>query len=343
MVPKVLQVLTEDPEIYRVADKFVEAGDWITLCLTGRLVRNAGGAGFKALWHARDGYPPTGYFRALHPELEDLVDKKLAGRVVPVGSNVGGLSEEMASSLGLLPGTPVASAVIDAFAAVPGLGIAQPGKMVLAMGTSTCHMLLADREEFVPGMTGVVQNGIIPGYYGYEAGQAAVGDIFGWFAQHGVPPYVLDSARREGISTFDWLERRADSLVPGESGLLALDWWNGNRILADTTLSGVIIGYTLATKPEEIYRALLESTAFGTRMIIEQFEEKGLEVNTLHVGGGIAQKNRLLMQIYADVTGKRVYVPKMNENVALGSALFGAVAAGHGAGGTIPFRRPSSR
>lgn len=331
MLPKILQILHEDEPIYHAADAFVEAGDWLVYTLTGRLVRNAAGAGFKGMWHGVEGFPLPEYLRALHPALGRVAETKLGGAVVPVGAAVGGLTEATAKKLGLQAGTPVAAAVIDAFAAVPGLGVAEPGKMVLAMGTSTCHMLLSAHETFVEGMTGVVRDGIVPGYFGYEAGQAAVGDIFGWFVDHAVPAYVRDAATQANVSVFTWLERNAAALQPGESGLVALDWWNGNRsILSDASLSGAVIGYTLSTRPEEVYRALLESTAFGTRVIVEQFERAGLAVETLHVGGGIAQRNQLLMQIYADVTGKTVYVPSVPENVALGAAVFGAAARSGG-------------
>jgi len=334
MIPKVLQVLREDPEIYAAADRFVEAGDWFVFCLTGRLVRNVGGAGFKSMWSDATGFPSTDYFKALHPDFEHVVRSKLKGPIVPVGSKVGGLTAAAALATGLRPGTAVAAAVIDAFAAMPGLGVTKPGTMVMAMGTSTCHMVLAATEQFVEGMTGVVRDGMVPGYYGYEAGQAAVGDMFAWFVENGVPSQVMAAAKREGVSVHQWLEEHASQFQPGENGLLALDWWNGNRsVLADANLSGLIVGLTLDTTPAEIYRSLIEATAFGTRRIIEQFERSGISVEHLFAGGGLTKRNRLLMQIYADVTGRVIHVPASDEATALGAAMFGAVAAGKSCGG----------
>jgi L-ribulokinase len=223
---------------------------------------------------------------------------------------------------------------VDAHAAVAGVGVVTPGKMVMAMGTSICHMLLGTEEKEVEGMCGVVEDGIIPGYYGYEAGQSAVGDIFGWFVEQGVPTYVHEEARKEGLGVHQWLERRAAAYAPGETGLLALDWWNGNRsVLVDTDLTGMMLGYTLLTKPEEIYRALLEATAFGTRKIVEAFHNNGVQVDELYACGGLPQRNRLLMQIYADVTNREIKIADSKQTPALGAAMFGAVAAGSGNGG----------
>lgn len=336
-LPKMLQVLEEDEQIWAAADRFVEAGDWMVFHLTGAFVRNAGGAGFKAMWHVRDGFPPSDYLRAVHPQLAHLAATKLRGPVVPVGARAGRLAPSVAKRLGLPAGIPVATAVIDAFAAVPGLGVTAAGQLALAMGTSTCHMLLASHEVLVEGITGVVRDGIVPGYFGYEAGQAAVGDIFAWYAKS-VPVDVVRAADGAGVSIFTWLEREAARLAPGESGLIALDWWNGNRsVLADTQLSGAVLGYSLATTPAEVYRALMEATAFGTRRIVEQFEAANLPVQTLHIGGGIAQKNAFLMQLYADITGRKVYVPSESENVAVGAAIFGAMVAGREHGGYDTF------
>src|SRR5690606_24874601 len=198
------------------------------------------------------------------------------------GIRAGGVRPEMAEAMGLLPGTVVAVGNVDAHAAVPGVGVVTPGKMVMVMGTSICHMLLGTEEKMIEGMCGVVEDGIIPGYYGYEAGQSAVGDIFEWFVEQAVPGYVQEQAAREGVGVHEWLEKRASAYKPGQTGLLALDWWNGNRsVLVDTDLTGLLIGCTLLTKPEEIYRALLEATAFGTRKIVEAFHSGGVEVNEL--------------------------------------------------------------
>ena len=344
MIAKVWQILNEDPEIYETADRFVEATDWVVFKMTGNLLRNSCTAGYKAIWHKRDGYPSRDFFRALDPRLERLVETKLRGEVVPLGTKAGGLLPEMAERMGLLPGTAVAVGNVDAHAAVPGVGVVTPGKMVMVMGTSICHMLLGTEEKHVDGMCGVVEDGIIPGYLGYEAGQSAVGDIFAWYVEQGVPAYVAEAARSEGVGVHEWLERRASAYRPGEIGLLALDWWNGNRsVLVDADLSGLIVGMTLLTKPEEIYRALLEATAFGTRKIIDAFEENGVPVEELYACGGLPQRNRLLMQIYADVTNREIKVAESKHTPAVGAAMFGAVAAGKAAGGYDSIVEAASR
>ncbi|WP_274648928.1 ribulokinase [Paenibacillus humicola] len=334
MIAKGWQILNEAPEIYEAADKFVEATDWVIGQLTGNIVRNSCTAGYKAIWHKRDGYPGKPFFKALDPRLEQLTETKLRGDVQPLGTKAGGLTPEMAARIGLAPGTAVAVGNVDAHAAVPAVGVVTPGKLVMAMGTSICHMLLGTAEKEVEGMCGVVEDGIIPGYFGYEAGQSAVGDIFAWFVDEAVPAYVAEAAKTEGVGVHDWLERKASELKPGESGVLALDWWNGNRsVLVDTDLTGVFVGLTLLTKPQDMYRALLEATAFGTRKIVEAFQGSGVEVNELYACGGLPQKNRLLMQIYADVTNREIKIAASKQTPALGAAMFGAVAAGSAKGG----------
>ncbi len=236
--------------------------------------------------------------------------------------------------IGLAPGTAVAVGNVDAHAAVAGVGVVTPGKLVMAMGTSICHMVLAEEEVEVEGMCGVVEDGIIPGYLGYEAGQSAVGDIFAWYIERGVPAYVSAEAEKAGVDVHEWLEQKAAAYRPGQTGLLALDWWNGNRsVLVDAELSGLLLGYTLQTKPEEIYRALLEATAFGTRKIVDAFHHNGVEVHELYACGGLPQKNRLLMQIYADVTNRTIKVAASKQTPAVGAAMFAAVAAGSDRGG----------
>ncbi|MBD2847847.1 ribulokinase [Paenibacillus sp. IB182496] len=334
MTAKAWQILNEAPEMYEAADRFVEATDWVVSQMTGRIVRNSCTAGYKSIWHKQDGYPSRDFYAALDPRLADLPETKLRGDVVPLGSKAGELTADMAARMGLAAGTAIAVGNVDAHAAVPGVGVVEPGKLVMAMGTSICHMLLGTQEQEVEGMCGVVEDGIIPGYYGYEAGQSAVGDIFAWYVEHGVPAYATAAADREGISIHELLEREAAKLSPGESGLLALDWWNGNRsVLVDTDLTGLLLGCTLLTKPEEIYRALLEATAFGTRKIVDAFHHSGVEVNELYACGGLPQKNRLLMQIYADVTNREIKIAASKQTPALGAAMFGAVAAGAAAGG----------
>lgn len=334
MIAKVWQILDEAPAIYERADRFLEATDWVISQMTGNIVRNSCTAGYKAIWHKQNGYPSKDYFKALDPRLEDLADTKLRGEVRPLGSSAGSLTEKMAEMMGLTPGIAVAVGNVDAHAAVPAVGVVTPGKLVMAMGTSICHMLLGTEEKQVEGMCGVVEDGIIPGLYGYEAGQSAVGDIFEWYVEEALPAYVKEAATEEGIGVHQWLEREAAAYKPGQSGLLALDWWNGNRsVLVDTDLTGLMLGMTLLTKPQEIYRALLEATAFGTRKIVDAFHENGVAVDVLYACGGLPQKNRLLMQIYADVTNREIYVADSKQTPALGAAMFAAVAAGQAQGG----------
>lgn len=333
LMPKALQMLEQAPDLYAAADCLVEGADWVVWQLTGALARNACAAGYKATWHKAEGFPSPGFLRALYPDLEGLYREKIAGPVVAPGHRVGGLRAEWAGRLGLAEGTPVAAPIIDAHAAVPGGGVGGAGTMFMIMGTSTCHMVMAETEKRVEGISGVVQDGIVPGFFGYEAGQAGAGDIFAWFVDHGVPPAYHEEAAGRGLSLHDLLTEKASLLRPGESGLLALDWWNGNRsTLVDAGLSGLLIGCTLATRPQEIYAALVEATAFGTRVIIEAFTGQGVPVERIVTGGGLT-RNAWLMQIYADVTGREMAVAGTEQASALGAAMLGAVAAGRRGGG----------
>lgn len=334
MIAKVWQILNEAPEVYEATDRFTEATDWVISQLTGEFVRNSCTAGYKSIWHKQEGYPSPDFFKALDPRLENLTATKLRGDIKPLGTKAGELTAEMAALTGLRAGTAVAVGNVDAHAAVPAVGVVDEGKLVMAMGTSICHMLLGKEEVEVEGMCGVVEDGIIEGYLGYEAGQSAVGDIFEWFVEEAVPAYVKEAADKEGVGVHQWLTERAAQYKPGETGLVALDWWNGNRsVLVDTNLTGVVVGYTLLTKPEELYRTLLEATAFGTRTIIDAFHNNGVPVHEVYACGGLPQKNALLMQIYADVTNREIKVADSKQTPAVGAAMFGAVAAGAAKGG----------
>jgi L-ribulokinase len=331
---KSLQILDEAPHVYRAADRLIEAADWVIWRLTGVETRNSCTAGYKAIWSKADGFPSAAYFGDLDPGFASVVDDKMSRDVRSVGERAGGLSAEAAEWTGLRPGTAIAIANVDAHVSVPAVGVIEPGTMVAVMGTSTCHMVLGSRLALAEGMCGVVEDGIIPGFFGYEAGQSAVGDIFAWFTRQAVPPEVHEAARRDGLTVHGVLERDAGRLRPGESGLLALDWWNGNRsILVDVELSGLLVGATLATRPADIYRALLESTAFGTRAIIESLEAAGVAVERVVACGGLPERNELLMQLSADITGRELEVAASSQAPALGSAMHGAVAAGAAAGG----------
>ena len=331
---KALQILDEAPEIYARADRLLEAADWVVWQLTGKETRNSCTAGYKALWSKREGFPADAFFAALDPRFERVVDEKMSRRIVSIGTRAGGLGERAAAWTGLLPGTAVAVANVDAHVSAPAATVTGPGTMVIIMGTSNCHILLGDRERSVEGMCGVVEDGVVPGLFGYEAGQSGVGDIFAWFAETSVPCALHARAKAGGVTVHDVLEQEASRLRPGESGLLALDWWNGNRsVLVDADLRGLLVGMTLATTAPEIYRTLLEATAFGTRVIVEAFERAGVPVERIVACGGLPDRNRLLMQIYADVTGREFSVAASSQTPALGAAMFGAVAAGAARGG----------
>ena len=340
---KALQILDEAPALYQAADRLIEAADWVVWQLTGRETRNSCTAGYKAIWQKKEGFPSREYFQALHPDFADVVDAKMSREVLPLGALAGPLSAPVkveaidtfppvvpaglaavatapdssspgsptgpSIDLSWLTGTAVAVANVDAHVTMPPAQACRPGVMVMIMGTSICHMLLAYSRKKVPGMCGVVEDGIVPGLFGYEAGQSGVGDIFAWFVENGVPPEYHLKAAQQGLSLHEVLAGEAAVQRPGESGLLALDWWNGNRsTLVDVDLSGLLLGATLATKAPEIYRALIESTAFGTREIIETLEHSRVPVETLVAAGGLPERNKLLMQLYADVTTRELRV-----------------------------------
>ena len=331
---KSLQILDEAPGVYRAADRLIEAADWVVWRLTGVETRNSCTAGYKAIWSKAEGFPGADYFGGLDPAFASVVDDKMVRNVSPIGSRAGELTAEAAGWTGLRAGTPIAVANVDAHVSVPAATVTGPGQMVAVMGTSTCHLVLGTAPAMVEGMCGVVEDGVIPGLFGFEAGQSGVGDIFAWFVDEAVPPRYHAMAAEAGIDVHAVLERQAAGLRPGESGLLALDWWNGNRsVLVDVDLSGLLVGATIATRAPEIYRSLIEATAFGTRVIVESFESAGVAIDEIVACGGLPERNHLLMQIYADVTGKAFKVAASSQTPALGSAMFGAVAAGSAGGG----------
>ncbi|MBO5110770.1 MAG: ribulokinase [Clostridia bacterium] len=332
--PKIWQTLDEAPEVYREADAFVEAADWIVWQLCGESTRNSCSAGYKAFYCKGEGYPSKDFFRALDPRLGGVIEDKMNAPVRSIGGCAGYVTEAASALTGLKVGTAVAVANVDAHVTVPALGIDGPGKMLAIMGTSTCHMLMDRTAHTVPGMCGMVEGGILPGFFGYEAGQSCVGDHFAWFVDRFTPATYVSEAEARGIFPMQLMVEKAAALKPGESGILALDWWNGNRsVLVDAALSGLFLGMSLQTRPEEMFRALVEATAFGTRKIIETFRSNGVPVNELYAAGGISQKDPFTMQIYADVTGMEIRISGSKQAPALGSAIFAAAAAGEEAGG----------
>ncbi len=296
--------------------------------MTGVESRNNCTAGYKAMVQD-EGFPASEYFGALHPDFANVVDEKVGREFAQLGDRAGGLTAAMAAQMGLPAGIAVAVANVDAHVTAPAVKAVEPGVMVMIMRTSTCHIMSGDALQEVEGMCGVVMGGVIPGLYGYEAGQSGVGDIFAWFVDNAVPPEYHEAAKAAGLGLHDYLEREAARQAVGEHGLVALDWWNGNRsTLVDADLTGLLVGATLATRAPDIYRALIESTAYGTREIIEAFEARGIPVKELVAAGGLPEKNALLRQIYADVTGRTLKLAGSGQSPALGSAMHAAVAAG---------------
>lgn len=324
---KALEVLEDDPQIYEATCRWIEAADWIVWQLAGVETRNACTAGYKGIF--QDGrYPSSEYLAELHPGFADFPQTRLAHPLSDLGQPAGSLTPRAARWTGLGEGIVVAVGNVDAHVSAPAAQALESGEMLAVMGTSTCHVMSADVLAEVSGMCGVVDGGIIAGQYGYEAGQSGVGDIFAWWVNHNVPDAYLEEAQRRGESVHSYLTELAAAEPIGAHGLIALDWHSGNRsILVDHRLSGVILGLTLATKPEQIYRALLESTAFGTRRIIEAFTDAGVPVEEFVVIGGLL-KSAFLMQLYADVIGRPISIALSEQGPALGSAIHAAVAAG---------------
>ena len=325
MLPKCWEIAKHAPDVFAAADLIIDAGDWIVQQMTGAFTRNACAAGYKGSWNAELGYPSENFLAALDPKLARLGDKWIQEIVAP-GRRAGVVSAEFAALTRLRAGTVVSAATIDAHSGVPGMGVCHEGAASIIMGTSSCHMLLSRKLHFFEGYAGVTKDGIVPGFYGYEAGQSAVGDIFGWFAKK-----VFQS--EPGTDPYQTLSRRAAELKPGQSGLVALDWMNGNRsVLMDADLNGMIVGLTLDSRPEEIYRALIEGTAFGTKIILGAHQAAGIPINEVYVCGGLTQ-DPLIMQIYADVLNLPVKIAASSQAVALGSCILGALAAGPEHGG----------
>ncbi len=329
MLPKMMEILEEDPEIYQETDEFLEAGDWITRVLTGSHRRGISTASYKMWWNKEEGYPSGDLFAKLAPELKNLVKEKLPGKICPIGDAVGYLSEQWAKELGLSAGIPVGPNMIDSHAGVVGSGLSGEGQMAMILGTSGAFIGFGKKPFSDRGVIGGAKDTIAPGYYAIESGLAALGDLFGWFVDSCVPMAYEKEAVDRGITTHQLLTEKASLLSPGQSGLMVLDFWNGNKTpYVEGNLTGQILGLTLNTLPEEIYRACIEATAFGARRIMEIFEEQGMVIREIIASGGIAKKNPLLMSIYADVLGKPIRLTSSEQTVALGAAVMAALSAG---------------
>ena len=326
-LPKALQVLDEDPEVYGATERWIEAADWVVWRLVGAETRNAGTAGYKGTFQD-GGYPSPEFLASLHPGFADIAATRLEHPLAALGSPAGRLCDQAAAWTGLPPGLVVAVGNIDAHVSAAAAQVTEAGHLLLVMGTSTCHLTSSDVLAEIPGMGGVVDGGIVAGSWGYEAGQSGTGDIFAWWVERNVPESYHAAARERGQGVHAYLSELGDGAPVGSHGLIALDWLSGNRsVLVDHRLSGLVIGLTLSTAPEEVYRALLESTAFGTRRIVDAFVDAGVAVDRITVVGGLL-KNHTLMQLYADVLGIPIGVGPADQAAALGAAIHGAVAAG---------------
>lgn len=344
LFPKLFETLELAPRVYQAAARFMEAGDWLVYQLTGAFSQNACMAGYKAFYDPKSGFPDRAYFAACDIGLENVVQDKLFSPVLSQGRRAGGLSARYAEKLGLLPDIAVAAANVDAHVCLPAVKITRPNKMLMILGTSTCHLMLNAAESEVPGICGSVWEGILPGYYGLEAGQSCVGDLLDWFVRNCVPESRVKEAEKSGMNIHAYLQSLARKQRPGEHGLIALDWWNGNRsVLVNPELTGLVIGQTLKTGPQDIYRALVEATAFGSLKIIENYRKNGVSVEEVCLAGGIAEKSPFIVQVYADVLGLPLRLSGSAQGPALGSAMFAAVAAGPDAGGFRDIRQAAEK
>lgn len=327
---KILHCKKEAPEVFSAAFSWVELADYVPGILTGNvepttMARGICGAGHKAMYDEKwGGLPSVDFLRSLDPDLAAL--RSRFATALPADKIAGYLTEENAKKTGLFPGTPIAVGAIDAHLGGVGAGV-RPGRMVAIIGTSTCYMLVHPLSEplaDIPGISGIVPSSIVPGMYGLEAGQTATGDIFNWFVKHFAPAKFFQSG-----DPHQALSAEAAKLRPAESGLLALDWNNGNRsTLDDPLLTGLTLGTTLHTTAPEMYRAFIEATAFGARTIVNRYTDYGVPVNEVVTCGGVAEKNPLLMQIYADILNRPIKISRCDQSCALGAAIFGAVAGG---------------
>ena len=329
--PKMLETLEGAPRVFESAEVWLEGGDWFVWQLVGgdaaALPRSTCQAGYKGMWSADDGYPSQEFLAAVHPKFARVVVDKMPGRLLAPGTCAGGLQATFAKRMGLREGTPVSAAIIDAHAGVPGAGAAEPDTFVMVLGTSSCHMLNSAEERFVPGVAGIVRDGILPGFVGYETGQAAVGDAFDWLR------------RLTGQRNLGRLSQQAAAVAPGADGVLCLDWFNGCRTpLMDGSLTGAFTGLTLHHTPAHLYRALLEASACGVRWIVDLLREGGVPVNRFVATGGLPHHNPLVVEVYADVLGAPITVHPSKHGPALGAAILGALAAGAFASPTAAIR-----
>lgn len=325
LLPKLLETVNDCPEVFDEMAYFMEAGDWLVSKLTNAVSRSSCMAGYKGTWQNPEGYLTKDILENINPKFKNIYQQQLQGEVVTVGEVAGYLTEAGAQLLGLTTSVKVSTGIIDAHSAIVGAGVVAPNNLLIVVGTSSCHLLLSEKQVIIPGISGVVKGGIYKGLYAYEAGQVAVGDIFSHFVKKEVPNSVYEQAHKRGIDVFELLSDQMVNLNVGESGIVVLDWHNGNRTpYVNSNLSAVVVGETIYTEPYEKFRALVESTAFGTKQIVELFEQAGVAIEQIILTGGIPKKNKELVQIYADILQKELVVIEQDNIPALGAAILGA-------------------
>lgn len=334
-IPKILETLREEPELYNATYRFMEAGDWLTTLLTGEESMSYCSAGLKFMWLPERGYPSREFFKMLDTRMENVEDKLVNHeRILPLDSCAGYLTEQGSELTGLPIGIPVAPMRIDGHSSVVALMCHVEGRLDMILGTSMGLILTNKNKKTFPGLCGVCDGAVVPGLYGYETGLSSCGDIFQWFADQCIPAAYEKEAQQARLPVLAYVSQKIAALKPGESGLIALDWWNGNRsVLEDEELSGMILGLNLQTKPEEILMALFEATGYGARTIIEAHRNAGIDINEIVAVGGIAEKNPVFVQIFADIIGCPIYVPEVKNACALGTAIYASLAAGKARGG----------
>ena len=328
--PKILETYNKSKKVFDGADCFLEAGDWIVSLLVGKIVKSNCLAGYKSLWSKKESFPLKEFWAEIDGEFSEKIYKKIKGDIMPVGDKAGEITESGELLTGLKKGTAVAVSVGDAHASLPSANVTESGKLMLILGTSACQILLDEKDVEIDGICGSVVDGIVPDFVSYEAGQTCFGDAFDWVVKTNVPDSYCKEAQKQGEGIFQYITEKAESLKVGESGLLALDWFNGNRNpYFDFELSGAIFGLTLSTKPEHIYRAVVEANAFCIKRIVDIYKTNGIIINQVVASGGIANKSPFIMQVLADALGVKIGVVDSKQSGAKGSAIYAATAAGY--------------
>lgn len=338
LFPKLWELIEQAPDLYEEMSYYIEAGDWIVWQLTGKQVRSTAFAGFKGLWNPTDGYPPKEYLNQLNPKLAEAVDTKLNAPIKPVYSLAGKLTKSAAQMLGLKTGTTVTVANADNQAVIPAVNAIKDGQLIATMGNNISYLLASDEELFLNGISGVCKDTLLPNKYGYIAGPNPLGENFGWFLTNLIPPDYHQEAKNQNRNLHSYLAQLMMKLKPGESGVIAFDWFKGNRaIRSDFDLTAMFFGITNDTKTEELYRALIEACCFSARKVIDLLRENHFKIDELYCVGSLPEKNPFIMQLYADILNIPIKISDGNQSPALGSAIIAAYVAGSKNGGYDSF------